>query len=111
VVLGTFIYYFALTGGDRGISGARSYALAYLMIFMVFQLVVVIFLFGEDLARLVIGGFRKWSSSTSDTVIPSRRKFLSAVALGVASIPFAGLLYGIYKGKYDFRVLTHILEF
>ena len=111
VVLGTFIYYFALTGGDRGISGARSYALAYLMIFMVFQLVVVIFLFGEDLTRLIIGGFRKWSSSTSDTVIPSRRKFLSAVALGVASIPFAGLLYGIYKGKYDFRVLTHILEF
>ncbi|MGS2741522.1 metallophosphoesterase [Sinomicrobium sp. M5D2P17] len=111
IVLGNFMYHFVLSGGGKWTSGARSYALAYLIIFMVFQLVVVIFLLGEDLTRLVIGGFRKWNSSASDTVIPSRRKFLSAVALGVASIPFAGLLYGIYKGKYDFRVLKHTLEF
>ncbi|SFW68791.1 hypothetical protein SAMN02927921_03323 [Sinomicrobium oceani] len=111
VVVVNFMYHFAFYQGEKGISGDRSYALAYLLILMVFQLIVIIFLLGEDLARLIIGGFRKWMGKPSGAVVPSRRKFLSAVALGVASIPFAGLLYGMYKGKYDFQVLRHTLEF
>ena len=43
--------------------------------------------------------------------MPSRRKFVSAIALGVAAIPFASLIYGMYKGKYRYRVLSYQLEF
>ncbi|HNQ26314.1 MAG TPA: metallophosphoesterase, partial [Aquaticitalea sp.] len=39
------------------------------------------------------------------------RKFVSTVALGVAAVPFASLLYGMYQGKYNFRVLKHTLQF
>ena len=43
--------------------------------------------------------------------IPSRRKFVSQIAIGVAAIPFVSLIYGMYKGKYNFKVLTHIINF
>ena len=43
--------------------------------------------------------------------MPSRRKFISTIAIGLAAIPFAGLLYGMYKGRYNFRVLKYTLYF
>jgi predicted MPP superfamily phosphohydrolase len=43
--------------------------------------------------------------------LPSRRKFLSQVALGLATIPFASVLYGMYQGRYNFRVLRYTLYF
>jgi predicted MPP superfamily phosphohydrolase len=33
-----------------------------------------------------------------------RRKFVSQLALGLASIPFFGIIYGVWKGKYEYRV-------
>lgn len=111
VIVANFIYHFAILGAERGVSGAASYALAYLFILILFQLIVVVFLFGEDLVRLCIGAFHKLSGSAEKSGMPSRRKFLSVVALGVAAIPFTSLLYGMFRGKYDFRVLKYTLEF
>lgn len=31
--------------------------------------------------------------------------------MGAAAIPFASLIYGMFKGKYNFKVLTHVLHF
>tara|TARA_R110000868_G_scaffold86232_3_gene241930 strand:- start:3714 stop:4586 length:873 start_codon:yes stop_codon:yes gene_type:complete len=33
------------------------------------------------------------------------------MAMGIAAVPFGGLLYGMYKGKYNFKVLKYNLEF
>jgi predicted MPP superfamily phosphohydrolase len=41
----------------------------------------------------------------------SRRKFVSQLALGVAAVPTLGLLYGIFKGKYNYKVLRYTLTF
>ena len=50
--------------------------------------------------------------TTKDTFhVPSRRKFVSQIALGLAAIPFTSLLYGMYRGKYNFRVLNYTLYF
>ena len=42
--------------------------------------------------------------------IPSRRTFISYLAMGLM-LPFGALLYGIFKGRYDYRVLSYELEF
>src|SRR5690606_32044199 len=44
-------------------------------------------------------------------MLPSRRKFISQVALGVAAIPFFSILYGIFKGKYNFKVIKKAVFF
>ena len=58
------------------------------------------------LARWVASAF-----SSKPTALPSRRTFISQVALGLAAIPFAGIIYGMWKGKYRYRVLSHTLEY
>ncbi|HET7361836.1 MAG TPA: metallophosphoesterase, partial [Salinimicrobium sp.] len=109
-VLANFYYQFNFTG-DKGLSGAKSYAIGFLLVFFVPKLVLGIFLLGEDLVRLVVGGVSKLSHSGQDFSLPSRRKFLSQLALGAAAIPFASLLYGMYKGKYNYKVLKYTLYF
>ena len=40
-----------------------------------------------------------------------RRKFIGQLALGMAAIPFLSILYGITKGKYNYKVLKYTLFF
>lgn len=68
-------------------------------------------MFGEDVMRFFTGLFYKISENESDFYLPSRRKFISTVALGIAAIPFTSLLYGMIKGRYNFKVLKYELEF
>ncbi|MCT4644896.1 MAG: metallophosphoesterase [Carboxylicivirga sp.] len=81
----------------------------FIMLF-VSKLVLIIFMFGEDIVRL-IQGIIQTSSDESRTFLPSRRKFISQLALGIAAIPFASFLYGIIKGKYNYKVLQYNLFF
>lgn len=43
--------------------------------------------------------------------IESRRAFLTQTGIVLAAIPFGTFLYGITKGKYDFKVRKKVLEF
>jgi len=43
--------------------------------------------------------------------LPERRKIISQIAVGLAAIPFASLLYGMYRGKYNYKVLNYVLEY
>jgi len=68
---------------------------------------ISIFFLGETFIRLLLVPFR----TKKEKKIPSRRRFVSLISLGIAAIPFAGMLYGMLKGKYDFRVVKHTLYF
>lgn len=112
VVLGNFIYQFTI-GGEPGrvLSRPKSYAFGFLMAIIAFKLITIIFLFSEDIFRLLAAGYHKFFGATREFAIPTRRRFLSVVALGIAALPFSALLYGMYKGKYNFKVLKYRLEF
>jgi predicted MPP superfamily phosphohydrolase len=79
------------------------------------KLVFAGFLFGEDLVRGVVWGVRKVisgpGSDSGPVEMASRRKFIGQMGLVVAAIPFSGFLYGMLKGKYDFRVHRQRLAF
>jgi len=112
LILGNFIYQFFIGGeATREMTRPKTYALTFMMILFVFQLFTVVFLFGEDIIRFVVGVYGKTVGNTEKFHLPSRRSFLSKIALGIAAIPFGALLYGMYKGKYNFKVLKYSLEF
>jgi predicted MPP superfamily phosphohydrolase len=99
-------------GPDRSsLNPARSYAIGFMMIFVLFYLLLMVTMFGEDIFLLCTGAVKRMFSSNSDKYIPSRRKFVSQIALGLAAIPFSAMLYGIFKGKYNFKVLKYSLTF
>jgi predicted MPP superfamily phosphohydrolase len=110
IIAGNFIYQFSISSEGRVLNPAKSYALGFLLAFMSLNLVIVPILLGEDIIRAVLALYDKLITKEAFDM-PSRRKFISQIALGLAAIPFTSLLYGMYKGKYRFRTLEYVLHF
>ncbi|NNK40902.1 MAG: metallophosphoesterase, partial [Winogradskyella sp.] len=110
LVIGNFIVQFTVSSEGRVLNPAKSYAFGFLLATMALFLVLTPILLGEDLIRSSKGLFDKLMTK-NDLYIPSRRRFVSQIALGLAAIPFTSLLYGMYRGKYNFRVLNYTLTF
>lgn len=111
VIFGNFMYF--SIGFDRttGWTQGFSYSIGLFLALMVFQLFLVLFLAFEDLLRVLEGLYRYFANSSEENFLPGRRKFISKLALGIASVPFASILYGMYKGKYNYKVLSYTLTF
>src|SRR5690606_10515653 len=73
--------------------------------------ILVLIMFGEDIVRFFVALYNKFLVADGGFHMPSRRKFLSIIGLSIAAIPFTSLLYGMYAGKYKFRVIKHRLAF
>lgn len=111
-VLGNFIYQFTL--GDapgRVLSVPKSYAFGLLLAILTFMSITIVFLFSEDIFRFLTASYHKIFGGTKEFSLPARRRFLSTLAMGIAALPFSALLYGMVKGKYNFKVLKYNLEF
>lgn len=111
LILGNFIYQWLQPGEGRVLTQPKSYAFGFLLAMLSAELILVIFMFGEDIGRLLSATYSKFFTAKESFHLPSRRKFVGTLALGIAAIPFASLLYGMFKGKYNFRVLSYNLEF
>ena len=98
--------------GD-GVRGALSVAGGIFFSFFLLALFLGFFLLLEDVVRLGAWGYNKVAglSEGETKYLPSRRKFVSAIGLGIAALPFGALLYGMYKGKYNYKVLKYDLTF
>ncbi|PCE63214.1 metallophosphoesterase [Sediminicola luteus] len=90
---------------------AKSYSLGLTLTLLVFGLVALPFLFLEDIGRVGVGLYQKFWSESKSFQLPGRRKFISQLALGLAAIPFGAMLYGMVRGKYNFKVLKYDLAF
>ncbi len=109
LVLGNFFYQWMQPSEGSVLSGSRGYAFGILLAVLLAKLVAAFFMLGEDIFRLGAGTLNKISSE--EFSMPSRRRFLGQVALGLATIPFLSVLYGMYQGRYNFRVLRYTLYF
>jgi len=87
----------------------------YTFAFIVLKLGLFLTMAFDDVIRIVefFGKYILSFFSTPDKEIhlAERRKFIGQVGLGLASIPFLSMLYGITKGKYNFKVKEVALSF
>ncbi|SFU57816.1 hypothetical protein SAMN05216480_10855 [Pustulibacterium marinum] len=97
--------------GGKVLTVAKSYAMGFMLSWTIFTLVIVVFALSEDIVRFFIATYNKFFSTEQKFTAPSRRKFISTIAVGLAALPFAGMLYGMYRGKYNYKVLKYTLEF
>ena len=76
--------------------------------FIVFKLLFVSFLILDDALRVLKFGIQYlydlFTTNSKGVDLGNRRQFLVKLGLGVASIPFVSMLYGITKGKYNYKV-------
>ena len=100
---------------ERGSGDNSGFYLAFSLFVLVYvpKIVLVVFMFGEDVFRLFEAAVNYFVSESeeSSTLFSSRRKFIGQLAMGIAAIPFISILYGITKGKYNFKVLKYTLYF
>ena len=117
--IGIWIYMmYVFTTYDRSVGPTQQSlkAMGIFLLSVVPKLVIAFILIFEDLVRLGVSAYSlltdHFMSETSQTSHwPARRKFISQLAIGLATIPFGSLLYGIYRGRYNYKVLTHTLYF
>jgi predicted MPP superfamily phosphohydrolase len=114
LVLGYFIYKMSTYAPGSGMRTSTAVAGGIVFSFLSLALVLSFILFFEDIYRLGVYIVHKLFGSrevVETNLMPSRRKFISSIALGLASLPFGALLYGMYKGKYNYKVLKYTLEY
>jgi predicted MPP superfamily phosphohydrolase len=88
------------------------YAIGFFISLFVFQAVITLVLVTEDIFRIPQAVYSYLTKLPGQVqFVPSRRSFISKIALGLAAIPLTSLLYGMYKGKYNFKVLAYELEY
>lgn len=115
-VMGNFVFHI-LNGPKVGIlfsdpnNIAKTYSVGLFVALLVFQGIAFSFIFMDDVLRFLSAVYQRFSGASTEFSLPSRRRFLSILGLGMASIPFSALLYGMYRGKYNYKVLRYELEF
>jgi predicted MPP superfamily phosphohydrolase len=110
--IGNIIYQSLNFDRSVGINSGFYFAFALIVIVFIPKLILISFMFGEDVFRLFEGLFNTYISKNNSIDRPffnGRRKFISQIALGAAAIPFLSILYGITKGKYNYKVLKYTL--
>lgn len=112
MVVGNLLFYTVVLERSTSNEPRLMYAIGFFISLFVFQILVTIFLLGEDIFRIPQGIYAYFSKMPDQVqFLPQRRKLISQIAIGLAAIPFASLLYGMFRGKYNFKVLSYKLEY
>ena len=105
---------YQFTKFDRSVGQTKMtmITLGLLLLVLIPKFLLSIILFFEDIYRLFVGTSNYFSNYSKDaTFFPQRRKFVSQIALGMAAIPFASLIYGMTFGKYNYKVIKQRVFF
>jgi predicted MPP superfamily phosphohydrolase len=106
-----FTIFVFLTFDQRSVGQNFGRLMALLILSILPKLIILAFMFGEDIYRFIAGIFNTVNGSSEENFWPARRKFISQAALILSSIPFLGVVHGVSIGKYRYRVIRHTLEF
>ena len=110
-IVSAFFFFYFLYYWNESFSGVwdshRQFSFGLFLSWLLLATLISVFFLGETLVRLLCAPFRM----KKEKLIPSRRRFVSLIGIGVAAIPFAGMIYGMLWGKYNFRVIKHTLYF
>lgn len=86
------------------------------LLFYIPKLVFIAFHLIDDIVHLAKFTISKLSSNNNISLDNasegiSRAKFISQLGLILAAIPFTSILYGMIKGRFNFRIVSEVLHF
>lgn len=105
---------YQFTQFDRRVGQNTKTLITFGLLLLVFipKLILTSIMLLEDVFRVFSGTITHFlGDNDRGSFLPERRRFVSQVALAMAAIPFSSLLYGMTKGKYNFRVIKQTLFF
>ncbi|MDI9311025.1 MAG: metallophosphoesterase [Limnohabitans sp.] len=99
---------------DRSIGQTKTtlFTLGLLLLVLIPKIVLSAIMLIEDIFRVGSGAITFFMGDNDNgSFLPERRRFISQLALGLAAIPFASLIYGITKGRYNYKVIKQNVFF
>ena len=112
MIIGNLVFHTLVIERSTTMEPRLMYAIGFFVTLFAFQALVTLLLLGEDILRMPQGIYAFFTKMPGQTqFLPERRKIISQIAVGLAAIPFASLLYGMYRGKYNYKVLNYVLEY
>ncbi|WBA41793.1 metallophosphoesterase [Hymenobacter canadensis] len=103
----------AMATRAQGHAPYKAYLTSMLLGLLLAKVVVLLFLFPEDLVRGIRTLAQRFSGQPAGAAGAgiSRSEFLSKIALVTAAVPFVALAWGVLKGATDYRVKRVTLRF
>ena len=112
IIVGNLLLHTLILERAANMEPKLMYAIGLFITLFSFQAIITLLLMAEDIIRVpqsIYAYFFKMPGQSS--FFPNRRKFLAQLAVGIAAIPFTSLLYGMYRGRYNYKVLSYVLEY
>lgn len=99
---------------DRSVGQTRQimFTTGLMLLIYVPKMLITLILFAEDIFRIgaSVLNYCIYNMPRKE-MMPDRRKFISQIALGLAAVPFLSLIYGIFEGKYNYKVFKQTIFF
>ena len=106
------IYSFSQFDRRVGQTSQSMYTTALMLMVYIPKIIITMILFGEDIFRVGFGSVNHFAKIVeTNGFLGSRRKFISQIGLGIAAIPFLSIIYGVTKGKYNYKVIKQAIFF
>ena len=110
LILGFFTFRMAFTSGQINMSLWQNIITAFMVSVIVCEFILTVFFLADDIIWLFQALAQKIGWMESGTA-EGRRRWMKTIGLGITALPFAAYLYGITKGKYDYKVFNKTITF
>lgn len=111
-ILGIITLVRTFLNGIIGLTTVQNFTIALMLSIVICELILGLFFIGDDLILFLKWMFEKKGNALENNIdANSRRRFLKTTGLVFTTLPFASFLYGITKGKYNFKVFEQTLTF
>jgi predicted MPP superfamily phosphohydrolase len=112
LILIFIIYSFSQVDRSVGQTKQFMFTTGLMLLIYVPKIVLTLVMFGEDIFRIGASILNYFIyNAPRKEMMPDRRRFVSQIALGLAAVPFLSLIYGIFEGKYNFKVFRQTIYF
>lgn len=111
-VVFVFFLLYSFMQFDRSVGQTKNTMMTMGLLIAVYvpKMILSLVLLGEDVFRVGLGSINYFSNYDTDAdFLASRRKFISQIGIGLAAIPFLSIIYGVTKGKYNYKVIKQQL--
>ena len=112
LTLAYIVYSFSQFDRTIGQTSQSMHTTALMLLVYIPKIIITLILLGEDIFRVGFGSVNHFAKIVAtDGFLGSRRKFVSQIGLGIAAIPFLSIIYGVTKGKYNYKVIKQAIFF
>ena len=112
LTLAYIVYSFSQFDRTIGQTSQSMHTTALMLLVYIPKIIITLILLGEDIFRVGFGSVNHFAKIVAtDKFLGSRRKFVSQIGLGIAAIPFLSIIYGVTKGKYNYKVIKQAIFF